>query len=243
MKRIHGGEVGDVVSVLSNYIASMPGKKWPMERKPGWSDMEYQMRNWYWWTWLSGDHIVEQAVHSIDKGSWAVHDRPPVAAVGVGGLQSRQAPDRAQIFDHHAVVYEYANGLKHIHMCRQVTGGSRDVSTHVQGTKGSCHVERGIITGLKGEAGWRYRGEKNVMHQQEHDELFAALRAGKTINDGWFMCLSTMLAIMGRMATYTGQRVTWEQAMNSHEDLSPQRYEWGPLPAPAVAVPGKSKVV
>jgi predicted dehydrogenase len=237
--------IGDVVSVQSNYIAAMPGKRWPMDRKPDWSDMEWQLRHWYWFTWLSGDHIVEQAVHSIDKGSWALKDVNPVAAVGVGGLQSRSGtgPHRGQIFDHHAVAYEYSNGLRHHHYCRQVNGGSRDVSTHVFGTKGSVHVELGVVRDQAGKVVSKYRGPKNVIHQTEHDEQFAALRAGMPINDGHYMALSTMLAIMGRMATYTGQRVTWEQAINSKEDLSPPRYDWGPLPTPLPAVPGKGTVV
>jgi predicted dehydrogenase len=245
IKRIHDGAIGDVVTIQSNYIAAMPGKRWPMERKPEWSDMEWQLRNWYWWTWLSGDHIVEQAVHSIDKGAWALHDRPPAAAVGVGGLQSRSGtgPERGQIFDHHAVAYEYANGVRHFHCCRQVNGGSRDVSTHVFGTKGSCHVELGLVRDLGGAEVSRYRGKKNVMHQTEHDEQLAALRAGKPVNDGPYMAASTMLAILGRMATYTAQRVTWDQALNSKEDLTPPHYQWGSLPTPTPAVPGKTKVV
>jgi predicted dehydrogenase len=241
VEKIHGGAIGEVLAVQSAWLGNMPAKKFPMPRKPEWSDMEWQVRNWYWWTWLSGDHIVEQAVHSIDKGSWALHDQPPVAAVGMGGLQSRMGSERGQIYDHHAVVYEFANGMKHYHYCRQVNGGSRDVSTHVQGTKGSCHVELAVVRNLPGNEVSRYRGKKNVMHQTEHDEQFAALRAGKPVNDGPFMALSTMLAIMGRMATYTGQRVTWERALNSNEDLSPPRYEWGPLPTPTVAIPGRSK--
>jgi predicted dehydrogenase len=242
IKQVHDGAVGDIVALQSSYNSGRPGKPWPMVREPGWSDMEWQLRNWYWFTWLSGDHIVEQAVHSLDKAAWAVHDEPPVSAVALGGLQSRSGGDeRGQIFDHHAVVYEYANGLKHFHTCRQQMGCANDVSTHVFGTKGTCHVERGSIADRSGTEAWRYRGQQNVMHQTEHDEMYAALRAGKIINDGEFMCRSTMLAILGRMASYTGKKITWEQAMNSQEDLTPPAYAWGPLPKPAVALPGVTR--
>jgi myo-inositol 2-dehydrogenase / D-chiro-inositol 1-dehydrogenase len=243
MKRVLGGEVGDVVSVHSTYYTILPGKPWPMVRKAAWSDMEWQVRNWYWWTWLSGDHIVEQAVHSIDKGAWAMHDGPCVAAVGVGGLASRKGPEPGNIFDHHAVTFDYANGVKHFHFTHQANNCYSKVFTHIHGTGGTCQVESGTITDRSGKVVWKYKGPKNNMYQQEHDELFAAIRAGTSRNDGPFMNNSTLMALLGRMATYTGQVVKWEQALNSKEDLSPPHYEWGPLPIPTVAVPGKTKVV
>jgi predicted dehydrogenase len=213
--------------------------------------MEWQDRNWYWWTWLGGDHIVEQAVHSIDKGTWVLGDKPPVAAVGLGGLQVRRAtdqdqifdPQRGQIFDHHAIIYEYPNERRHFHVCRQMKNCVNDQTTRVLGTKGVCLVEKGIIYDLAGKEVWRYRGEKPNPYQVEHDVLFAAVRAGKPVNQGDYVARTTMIAIMGRMADYTGQRVTWEQALNSKEDLSPPRYEWGPLPAPRMAIPGTKKLV
>jgi predicted dehydrogenase len=251
VQRIHDGAIGDILAVKSAWIGNMPAKKFPMPRKPEWSDLEWQVRNWYWWTWLSGDHIVEQAVHSIDKGTWVLGDKPPVAAVGLGGLQSRMAtdhdqvfdPQRGQIFDHHAVIYEYPNERRHFHYCRQVKNSFNDQGTQVFGTKGVCLVERGVIRDLAGKEVWRYRGEKPNPYQVEHDVLFAAIRSGKPVNQGDYVARTTMIAIMGRMATYTGQRVTWEQAFHSKEDLSPPRYEWGPLPTPQVAIPGKTKVV
>jgi predicted dehydrogenase len=241
--RVHDGAIGEVVMVQSAWNGNMPGKPWPMVRKEGWSDMEYQLRNWYFWTWLSGDHIVEQAVHSIDKGLWAVHDRPPASAVGLGGLQARRAPDRGQIFDHHAVVYEYADGRKHFHTCRQQRNCFNDISTQLVGTKGRCHVERGQIFGHDGRVVWKYAGNKNNAYQDEHAALFAGLRSGKVLNNGDYMIRSTMAAIFGRMATYTGRKITWEQALASTEDLSPARYEWGALPTPTVAVPGVTRFV
>jgi predicted dehydrogenase len=245
--RIHDGAIGDVLLVESAWNGNPPGKPWPMVRKEGWSDMEYQLRNWYFWTWLSGDHIVEQAVHSIDKGLWAMQDRPPASGVGLGGLQARYGaasnPDRGQIFDHHAVVYEYSDGRKHFHTCRQQKNCANDISTLVIGTQGRCHVEKGVIFDRGGKVLWKYAGKKNDAYQTEHDELFAGLRAGKIINNGDYMVQSTMVAILGRMATYTGQKITWERALASKEDLTPARYEWGSLPVPKVAVPGVTRLV
>ncbi len=241
--RIHDGAIGEVLVVQSAWNGNMPGKPWPMVRQEGWSDMEYQLRNWYFWTWLSGDHIVEQAVHSIDKGLWAVRDQAPASAVGLGGLQARRAPDRGQIFDHHAVVYEYADGRKHFHTCRQQRNCFNDISTQVVGTKGRCHVERGRIYDHAGQLVWQAPRKKRDAYQTEHDELFAGLRSGKIINNGDYMVRSTMAAILGRMATYTGRQITWEQALASKEDLSPARYAWGPLPTPTVAVPGVTRFV
>jgi predicted dehydrogenase len=245
--KIHDGTIGDVLLVQSAWNGNPPGKPWPMVRKEGWSDMEYQLRNWYFWTWLSGDHIVEQAVHSIDKGLWAVQDRAPASAVGLGGLQARFGsatnPDRGQIFDHHAVVYDYADGPKHLHTCRQQKNCANDISTWIIGTKGRCHVEKAVIYDLAGQVVWKYSGKKNIAFQTEHDELFAGLRAGKIINNGDYMIQSTMAAILGRMATYTGQKITWERALASKEDLTPARYAWGPLPTPKVAAPGVTPFV
>jgi predicted dehydrogenase len=246
IRRVHDGAIGDVVALQSSFNVGLPGKPWPMVRKGGWSDMEWQLRNWYWFTWLSGDHIVEQAIHQLDLAQWAIHDRPPASAVGLGGLQARSGsgPARGQIFDHHAVVYEYPNGLRHFHTCRQQNGCAKDVSTHVLGSKGTCHVEQGVIKDSAGKVVWRYgrNANRGDMYQDEHNELFAGIRAGKPVDNGDYMCSSNLVALLGRMATYTGQKVTWEQALNSKEDLTPARYEWGPLALPSVAVPGVTRV-
>ncbi len=215
-----------------------------MRREAGWGDMEWQLRNWYWFTWLSGDHIVEQAVHSIDKAAWALRDEPPHSAVSLGGLQARQAPELGTIFDHHAVLYEQAGGLKHFHYCRQQPGCANEVATHVIGTGGVCDVEKGLIRDHAGQVSWKCREKNNVMHQQEQNELFASLRAGRPINDGTFMCRSTMLAILGRMASYTGQQITWEQAMDSNDDFTLAHYDWDvKLEVPSIAVPGVTPFV
>src|SRR5947209_8109855 len=253
IRKIHDGEIGDVLAVQSAWVGNTPAKKFPMPRKPEWSDVEWQIRNWYWWTWLSGDHIVEQAVHSIDKGTWALGDKPPTTAIGLGGLQARMLsgheeiadPQRGQIFDHHAIVYEYPHGRRHFHYCRQMKNCANSHDTRVFGTKGICEVENGVIYDLAGNVVWKYgrRADRADPYQVEHDVLFAAIRSGKPVNQGEYVARSTMIAIMGRTADYTGQRVTWQQALNSKQDLSPPKYEWGPLPTPEAAIPGKTKLV
>jgi predicted dehydrogenase len=238
MQRVLDGAIGDIVAIHENYNS---GYLWNRPREPEWSEMEYQMRNWLYYTWLSGDHNVEQHVHSLDKASWVMGDRPPVSAVGLGGRQVRTEEKWGNIFDHHAVIYEYPNGVKLFAFCRQQDGTAHDVDDYFIGTKGRCTVLDNRITG---EMNWRYRGPKPNMYQQEHRDLFNALRAGKTIFNGDYMATSTMLAILGRMATYTGQKITWEQAINSKEDLTPAKYEWGPVSVQSVvAKPGRTKFV
>lgn len=243
LQQIQDGAIGDICAIHAQY--NTPGlPKWPMlKRESGWSDMEYQLRNWYYYTWLSGDGIVEQAVHSVDKAGWAMKDEAPISCMSLGGLASRIAPERGNIFDHHSVVYEYAGGVRVFFNCCQIEGVSGDVSTYVMGSKANCLVERPTVTDRKGETLWRYRGPKNTMHQTEHDELFAGLRSGNIINNTEYMARSTMLGIIGRMASYTAKKITWEQAMNSQENLTPAAYQWGPLPTPVVAVPGVTKFV
>ena len=240
MKQVHGGEVGDIVAMHCSYNT---GPLWVKERQKDWTDMEWQVRNWLYFTWLSGDFNVEQHIHSLDKMMWAMKDAPPVKAVGLGGRQVRTDPKFGHIFDHHAVVYEWANGVKLFAYCRQQAGCANDVSDHIMGTQGTCDVMRHSIS-EKGQVKWRYKGAPGVsMYQQEHNELFASIRAGKPINDGETMSKSTLLAILGRLATYSGQVVTWDQAMNS-PDLTPLRLELdGPLAVPEVARPGVTKVV
>jgi predicted dehydrogenase len=242
MKRIHAGDIGDIVTLQCTYNA---GALWNRKRELGWDDMTWQLRNWLYFTWLSGDHICEQACHSLDKMAWAMQDEHPVKANGTGGRQSRTAPEFGHIFDHHSVVFEYANGVKLFHACRQQYGCKGDISDHVYGTLGSAHIVEGkrshVILGKKPYVHRRKPGDPDDMYQNEHDALFASIRSGKPINDGDRMASSTLMSIMGRMATYTGQEITWDMALNSKEDLSPPRYEFGPLPVAPVAQPGLTK--
>ncbi len=224
MQRVHDGAIGELVAIQENYLAT---GLWHRGNDPSWSPMEYQMRNWLYFTWLSGDHNVEQHVHSLDKAAWAMHEEPPLRATGLGGRQARTDEKYGHIYDHHAVVYEYANGVRLYSFCRQQDGTSRDVSDLLLGTTGTCDLMKNEIRDRRGNVVWRYTGPKPNMFQVEHNELFASIRSGKPINNGLYMTRSTMLAILGRMATYTGQTITWEQAINSREDLTPDRYHWG----------------
>ncbi len=236
--RIHEGAIGDVVAMHCNYNT---GSIWVRERQPGMSDMEWQVRNWYYFTWLSGDFIVEQHIHNLDKAAWVMKDTYPVAAVSLGGRQVRTDPKFGHIYDHFATVFEYENGTKLFSYCRQMEHVANDVSDHIIGTQGSAQLMRHTI---EGPHRWRYRGETPNMYQVEHNELFAAIRAGKTVNDGSFMAYSTLMGILGRMAAYTGKRVTWKQALESKENLMPPYLDMAAsLPFPPVAKPGVTPLV
>lgn len=239
-KRIHDGAIGDVRAIHSTYLTDL---LWSVPRKPEMSDMEYQMRNWLYYYWLSGDHIVEQHIHSLDKTAWILHDQTPLKAVGQGGRQVRTSPQFGNIYDHHAVTFEFANGVKVFSSTRQMANCKMDVNDHIIGTTGSAQMMPHKIDSIDGKTTWQYTGPKPNMYQVEHDELFAAIRAGRRIDNSQYMAQSTMMAIMGRMATYTGQEITWEQAINSKEDLTPAKYEWGALSVAPIALPGKTKFV
>jgi predicted dehydrogenase len=240
VKRLQDGAVGEVVALQAN---DYRGSNWARARQPGWTDMTYQMRNWYNFTWLSGDFNVEQHVHFLDVCAWVMQDRYPARAVGLGGRQVRTRPEHGNIYDHFAVVYEYANGAKLFGNCRQQNGCAKNISAHVLGTKGRAELsERRKGLWVKAARSWHYDGPVNNLYQTEHDELFASIRAGKPINNGDYMAKSTLLAIMGRMAAYTGQVVSWEMALKSTQDLSPPRYDWDtPLPVAPVAMPGQTR--
>ena len=241
VKRIQDGAIGDVHTLQAN---DYRGPIWVKPRHPDWSDMTWQMRNWYYFTWLSGDFNVEQHVHFLDLCSWAMRDEYPTRAVGLGGRQVRTGPEFGNIYDHFSVTYEFANGEKLFSNCRQQAGCINDMSCHVAGSKGTAKLtERKKGMTLKSETGsWTYDGPDNNLYQTEHDELFASIRSGRPLNNGEYMAKSTLLAIMGRMAAYTGQAITWEQALNSKEDLTPAAYDWNlPLSVPPVATPGVTR--
>ncbi len=241
VRRIQDGAVGDVHTLLAN---DYRGTIWLKKREPDWTDMHWQMRNWYYFTWLSGDFNVEQHVHNLDVCAWAMGDKYPVKAIGMGGREVRKGPEYGNIFDHHSVVYEYADGARLISNTRQMDGCKNDISVSIFGSQGTALLaerRNGVRIIAKDE--WIYRGEDKNLYQVEHDELFASIRAGKPINNGEYMAKSSLLAIMGRMATYTGREITWDMAWNSKEDLTPPKYEWGKIAAPKVAVPGVTEFV
>ncbi|MDA0934273.1 MAG: Gfo/Idh/MocA family oxidoreductase [Planctomycetota bacterium] len=232
IQKVHEGAVGDIVSLQCTYNT---GFLWHRGRQPEWSEMEYQLRNWLYWTWLSGDHIAEQSIHSLDKILWAMKDVPPAKVTASGGRIVRTDPKFGNIFDHFNTVFEWESGPKLFHSCRQWGGADADVSDYVFGTKGTAALQSHYVTG---ENEWRFRGRPSDMYQQEHDEFFAAMRNGTPINNGDYMCKSTLMAIMGRMSAYTGKTITWEQALNSQLDLTPAEYAWGDIETRPVAQPG-----
>jgi myo-inositol 2-dehydrogenase/D-chiro-inositol 1-dehydrogenase len=236
LKQVHDRAIGPIVAARCYWNQ---GTLWVKQRQPGWSDMEYQMRNWYYFTWLCGDHIVEQHVHNLDVVNWALQGHP-VRAVGMGGRQVRTGPEYGHIYDHFAIDYEYDNDIHVMSMCRQIDNCENSVSEALVGTKGSCQANRYTITG---EKQWRFRGKDNDPYLQEHTDLIECIRSGKPVNELKDVAESTLTAIMGRMSAYTGKAVTWDQALNSQEDLMPTELTWGKRPFPAVAMPGQTKLV
>jgi myo-inositol 2-dehydrogenase / D-chiro-inositol 1-dehydrogenase len=241
--QIHNGAIGDIVSYYGTYYTS-PVKPMPLEssRPAGMSDVEWQIRNWYNFVWTCGDGLVEQAVHTVDKVAWAFHDKAPLSCVAVGG---RQIPAHGgNIYDHMEVNYFYANNARAFVGQRQIEGCYNENADYIAGTKGVATIGRGPLPRIEGQTKWTYEGTKNDMYQAEHDALFASIRQDKPINDGDRMATSTLLAIMGRMAAYTGQQITWEQAMNSQQRIFPEKLEWGmSLPVEPMALPGVTKLL
>lgn len=238
-ERIRNGAVGEIRTIYNTYNT---GAARVVENNAAWSPAQHKLRNWIYYNWLSGDHIVEQAVHSLDFMSWAMGDQIPLSAVGTGGRQVRTAPEFGNIYDHFAIVYEYPSGAKGFHFSRQQPNCENSYKAEIFGTEGTgLALASGDeqITSRRGF--WQYDGEQNEMYQTQHDELFASIRTGMPINDGEFMTISTMLGIMGRMAAYTGRKITWEEAMNSTEVLGNELNSWDDLPdadSLTVAMPG-----
>ncbi len=242
-QQIHDGGVGEIQTIYATYNAGPLNKFDTWTRDKCKSEMEFQLRRWYYYPWLSGDHLVEQAVHNADKIMWAMKDKPPARAIATGGQQVRVGPD-IFIYDHFAVVYEWENGARAFLFCRQQDNCSGGVTDTIYGTKGVCKILPGKSQEIKGAKNWRYEGARPDMYQVEHDELFASIRAGKPMNDGVWMAGSTMLAILGRMAAYTGQTISWDDAMNSQEKLGPDNLDWNNAPKNfSVAMPGRTKFV
>jgi predicted dehydrogenase len=225
IQRVHDGAIGDIVALETTYNT---GGVWHRGRGEDWSDMEWQLRNWLYFTWLSGDHIVEQHVHSLDKVAWAMNDVPPARVTASGGRQVRTEPEYGNVFDHFNSVFEWASGVRAFSSCRQWSGADSDVSDRVYGTHGTAHLQAHRIEA--GPWSWRWRGEApDDMYQNEQDALFAAIRAGEPLDNGTYMSQSTLMGIMARMSAYTGKTVSWDEAMSSDLDLSPPAYEWGAL--------------
>jgi predicted dehydrogenase len=241
--QIQSGAIGKLAAYYATYYTS-PVKPMPSAstRPAGMSDVEWQIRNWYNFVWICGDSIVEQAVHSADKIAWAMHDQPPVSCVGLGG---RVIPaEGGNIYDHFEVNYIYPDGTRAFLANRQIQGCYNENSDYLLGSDGASTIGRGPAPRIEGKTNWTWTGEEYDMYQREHDVLFAAIRKNQPVNDGKRMATSTMLAMMGRMAAYTGQQITWDQALNSQQRLVPSKLEWnGSLETPPLAQPGATKFV
>ena len=239
VNRIHDGMIGDVQVIHATYYA---GPIWDRGTEDPFSSMTYQMRNWYYYTWLSGDFIVEQHCHNFDKANWVLRGAVPISATGVGGRTVRTAERFGNIYDHFACTLEFPGGVKLFSACRQMPQCAQDVNDHVFGTKGQAQLMGHTVTPIGGEP-WAYEGDSKSMYQVEHDELFASIRAGKPINDGETAAHSSAMAIFAREAAYSGERLTWKKFMASEKSLAPKTYAWGQNPVPAAPQPGVYKFV
>jgi predicted dehydrogenase len=238
--RVRDGAVGRVVALQAN---DYRGPIWVKPREPGMSDMTWHMRNWYYFTWLSGDFNVEQHIHMLDLCAMLRGDEYPVRAIGTGGRVVRTGPEFGNIFDHFAVTYEYADGVRLFATCRQQANCHSEISAEILGSDGQARLatRRPAITGPRA---WSPRDEDNNPFLEEHVRLFQSIRAGSPINHGEYMARSTLMAIQGRMAAYTGRAVTWDEAMQSKEDLTPASYEWNAAPPDSpIAIPGVTRLV
>ena len=252
IKRIHDGAIGDIIG---GQVYWNDGGVWVRPRESQQTEMEYQMRNWYYFNWLCGDHINEQHVHNLDVANW-VKNAYPVQAYGTGGRQVRTGKDHGEIFDHHSVTFTYADGSVIFSECRHFPGAANRVDESFQGTKGKVFLSagnHGNLTDYKGNALYTHSRENNPNpYQVEHNELFAAIVAGEyKFADAENAAKSTMTAILGRYATYSGKVVTWDEALNSNVNLMPEKLAWDAMPKVLpnaegyypFAVPGKTKVI
>jgi predicted dehydrogenase len=266
IKRLHDGAIGDIVAMRAywNDAGVWVRRRAELAQKLGRppTEMEYQMYNWYYFVWLSGDHICEQHVHNLDVIQWVKQGRPydpsgqtpivhPVRVWGMGGREVRTDKENGEIFDHHAVQFEYPDGSRLFSECRHIPGCWSNVSEHAIGTKGSCSVGDGQITG---ENTWRAAREVRQGHnpyQIEHNDFFEAIRNNKPYNEAFYGAYSSFLSIIGRMATYSGKQIEWDQAFNSEIEVMPETFAWD-APTPTnpdaegfypIAVPGKTQTV
>ncbi len=234
--RIHDGAIGDI---LSGQVFWNQGGLWSRDRQPDWTDSEWQIRNWLYFTWLSGDHIVEQHVHNLDVAYW-VTGALPIKATGVGGRQFRTDPKFGHIYDHFAIDFEYQNGTRILSMCRQIPGTANRVGEWFIGTKGASDASRRIT----GANPWTYTVPevRSNGFVQEHTDLVASIRSGKPYNELKQIAESSLVAIMGREAAYTGQEMTWSSVLNANQDLTPPIPGYGSMTVPPVPMPGKTKL-
>lgn len=239
----HKDMIGRIISAQAWWNM---GGVWFRQREAGQTEMEFQMRSWYYFNWLCGDHINEQHVHNLDIINW-FKGAHPVSAQGMGGREVRKGKDTGELFDHHSVEFTYADGSTLNSQCRQIDGTMSKIDELLIGTKGRIQTGAGNIVDHTGKVLYQFSGNETDPYQTEHDELFAAVANGEyKFDDAEHGASSTMTAILGRMATYSGQVIEWDQAIKSGLDLQPQKYGWDATPPVVpnaeglypVAVPG-----
>jgi predicted dehydrogenase len=235
VRRIQEGAIGELMYGRCYFNI---GGLWMIQREANWSDMEWQIRNWLYFTWLGGDHIVEQHVHNLDTMNWVIGAHP-IKATALGGRQARIEPAYGHIYDHFAVEFEYPNGVRVFSQCRQIDGCENKIEDAVVGSKGTSNCENRIVA--QGTGTWRFREKDVNPYQQEHLDMIESIQAGRPLNEGKEVVESTVTAIMGRESAYSGSSVTWEQVLKSTRRLGPEKYEFGPVPVAEVAIPGKYK--
>ncbi|HLF34314.1 MAG TPA: Gfo/Idh/MocA family oxidoreductase, partial [Cyclobacteriaceae bacterium] len=239
IKRIHGGEIGDISALYAEFLI---GELWSVDRQLSWSDFEFQLRNWLYYTYLGGDFIVEQYIHTIDVLNW-IKGAHPSKAVALGGRQVRTDPKFGNIYDHISVQFEYPDGVMAFCMDRQINGCVSRVRDVIFGTAGKAVMGNQAVIQKKDGSSWRFREERNNAYQTEHEEIIRSIRTDNPVNEARQVAESTLTAIMGREAAYSGQELSWDEAMNSKQDFNLKEYALGDMPLPPVAMPGKYKFV
>ena len=241
IQRLQDGAIGDIAYLQS--VRYTNGVEKGKERQPEWTEMENQVHNWYYYTWLSGDFNVEQFVHEMDRMAWLMGSYP-VRCISTGGRETRIDEAYGNVFDHFATIFEFENGVRYNATTRHQRGCANEFTDYVFGANGTCETKSFHIKDRAGKTVWRRREKRADMHQLEHNDMYASLRSGEIPNNGDYMAKSTLMGIMARMSAYTGKALTWEQVMNSQLDLSPSGYTWDSTPPPAeVAVPGATPFV
>jgi len=239
MDRIRAGAIG---RVLGANVSWNQGGLWMNPRQPEWSDTQWQLRNWLYFTWLSGDHICEQHVHNIDAALWALGDDLPSRALGLGGRQVRTSADYGNVFDHFGVTFEYDDGRFLISQCRQIDGCAGRVEEIIYGSDGAAVLSSGRAQ-IKGANPWRWEGQQSSPYVAEHASLIAAITGGPYINEAHRIARSTLVAIAGRESAYTGATLALDRVLKADLNQMPPNLALdASLPVADVPVPGKSKL-
>jgi predicted dehydrogenase len=249
--KIHDGALGDIQALRVYWNG---GGVWDprVTREQAKTEMEYQMRNWYYYNWLCGDHICEQHIHNLDVGCW-VKNAYPVKANGMGGREVRTDARYGEIFDHHAVEYTFEDGSVMMSQCRHIPGCWNAVEEHVHGTKGMADLDANPRNCRlhTADGTYQFNGETKTPYQIEHDDLFHAIRNDISYNEAENGAKSTMVSILGRMCTYSGKEISWDEAINSDHSIMPKEYSFEAEPPTLpdengrypIPVPGKTKVL